>query len=63
MDFLVGTNLFKAKGYQRVREERALATILERFISKELQPWTRTFPFTFYEQIFRLKGWGVGRQR
>ena len=39
----------EATGYQRVREERALATILERFISKELQPWTRTFPFTFYE--------------
>ena len=45
-------------GYQRVREERALATILERFIAAELQPWTRTFPYTFYEQIFRLKGWG-----
>ena len=48
----------EATGYQRIREERALATILEKFIAKELQPWTRTFPFTFYEQIFRLKGWG-----
>ena len=48
----------EATGYQRIREERALATILERFIAAELQPWTRTFPFTFYEQIFRLKGWG-----
>ena len=47
----------EATGYQQIREKRALATILEKFISKELQPWTRTFPFEFYEQIFRLKGW------
>ncbi len=47
----------EATGYQRVREERALATILEKFIAKELQPWTKTFPYEFYEQIFRLKGW------
>ena len=44
-------------GYQRMRSERALATILEKFIAKELQPWTRTFPYEFYKQIFRLKGW------
>ena len=47
----------EATGYQRIREERALATILERFLAKELQPWTRTFPYSFYEQIARLKGW------
>ena len=48
----------EATGYQRIREERALATILEKFLDQELQPWTRTFPFAFYEQIFRLKSWG-----
>ena len=47
----------EATGYQRVRGERALATILEKFIAKELQPWAKTFPYEFYEQIFRLKGW------
>ncbi len=47
----------EATGYQRIREERALATILEKFIAKELQPWTRTFPYEFYDQIFRLKRW------
>lgn len=47
----------EATGYQRLREERALATILEKFIDKEFQPWTKTFPYEFYEQIFRLKGW------
>ena len=48
----------EATGYQRIRAERALATILERIIAKDLQPWTRTFPYAFYEQIFRLKDWG-----
>ncbi len=47
----------EATGYQRIREERALANILERFIAKELQPYTRTFPYEFYQEIFRLKGW------
>ena len=47
----------EATGYQRIREENALATILERFIDDELQPWMRTFPYEFYKQIFRLKGW------
>ncbi len=55
----------EATGYQRIREERALATILEKFIAKEFQPWTKTFPYEFYNQIFRLKGWpgpnGVAR--
>ena len=47
----------EATGYEQLREERALATILEKFIAKELQPWTKTFPYEFYKQIFRLKGW------
>ena len=47
----------EATGYQRIREERALATILEKFIAKNLQPWTRTFPYEFYAEIFRLKEW------
>ena len=47
----------EATGYQRIREERALATILEKFILKEFKPWTKTFPYEFYEQIFRLRRW------
>ena len=54
----------EANGYQRIRTERALATILEKFIAKELRRWTRTFPYEFYEQIFRLKRWnGPNGQR
>ena len=40
-----------------MRSERALATILEKFIAKELQSWTKTFQYEFYQHIFRLKGW------
>lgn len=47
----------EATGYQDIRAQRALATILEKFIAKELQSWTRTFPYEFYQEIFRLKDW------
>ena len=47
----------EATGYQEMRSKRALATILDKFIAAELRPWTRTFPYKFYEEIFRLKGW------
>ena len=45
----------EATGYQRDRASDALAQILEAFIAKELQPWVKTFPDDFYEQIFRLR--------
>ena len=47
----------EATGYQAIRQSRALEAFLERFITKELRPWTRTFPPEFYQEIFRLKGW------
>jgi hypothetical protein len=46
----------EATGFQRDRAVDALATILEAFIAKELQPWILTFPNEFYEQLFRLRG-------
>ena len=49
----------EATGFERIREERALAKILEAFLDEELHPWTKTFDFGFYEQIYRLKGWGT----
>jgi hypothetical protein len=47
----------EATGYQFDRARDALARILERFIAKELQPWTRSFPLEFYQHIFRLRNW------
>ncbi len=49
----------EATGYQEIRAKRDLAAILERFLSEELRPWSRTFPSEFYEHIFRLKNWPV----
>jgi hypothetical protein len=46
----------EATGYQAVRAKDALATILEAFVEKELQPWIRTFPADYYKEMFRLRG-------
>ncbi|MBY0508832.1 MAG: P63C domain-containing protein [Rhodospirillaceae bacterium] len=46
----------EATGYQKDRAADALSQILEAFIAKELQPWVKTFPPEFYEQMFRLRG-------
>lgn len=45
----------EATGYQTARATDALAQILEAFIAKELQPWLKTFPSDFYQEMFRLR--------
>lgn len=47
----------EATGYQEVRDRLALNKILEKWIVKELLPWTKRFPNEFYKEMFRLKGW------
>ena len=44
----------EATGYQKDRAKDALAQILEAFVAKELQPYIRTFPVEYYEQLFRI---------
>lgn len=44
----------EATGFQRDREKDALAKILEAFVAKELQPYMKTFPNDYYEELFRL---------
>jgi hypothetical protein len=46
----------EATGFQKDRARDALAKILEAFVAKELQPWVKTFPGEYYEQLFRLRG-------
>lgn len=46
----------EATGYQNHRAKNSLALILEKFIAKELQPWVKTFPPEFYQELFRLRG-------
>lgn len=45
----------EATGFQKDRTRDALARILDAFIASELQPWLRTFPSEFYQQMFRLR--------
>lgn len=47
----------EATGYQKDRAKDALAQILEKFVAKELQPWVKTFPADYYEQLFRIYGY------
>lgn len=47
----------EATGYQKDRARDALAQILEAFVAKELQPYVKTFPSDYYEQLFRLYGY------
>lgn len=44
-------------GYERVRKRGELHKILEAYIAKELLPWSKRFPDSFYEEMFRLHGW------
>jgi hypothetical protein len=54
----------EATGYQEVRAKDALAQILEKYIAQELQPWTKTFPDLFYQEIYRLRKWDwLGEKR
>ena len=46
----------EATGFQKDREKDALAKILEAFVAKELQPYLKTFPPDYYEQLFRVYG-------
>ena len=46
----------EATGYQKDRARDSLAKILEDWVAKELQPYVRTFPPAFYEEMFRLRG-------
>jgi P63C domain len=47
----------EATGYQEVRARNALEEILEKFVTKELSKWAKTFPDEFYQELFRLRGW------
>lgn len=45
-------------GYHEDRQKDELLKILSLYICEEFLEWSKMFPDEFYEQIFRLKGWG-----
>lgn len=44
----------EATGYEKDKAKNELAKILEAFVAKELQPWLKTFPDEFYQNVFRI---------
>jgi hypothetical protein len=47
----------EATGYQGERARDALHKLLERYLAKQWATWAKTFPDSYYRQIFRLRGW------
>ncbi|WP_293891280.1 P63C domain-containing protein [Flavobacterium sp.] len=47
----------EATGYQEVREKTALKEFLAQFLKDEKGKWVQTYDDSFFEAIFRMKGW------
>lgn len=47
----------EATGYQKVRARDELQKILGAYIAEELLPWAKQFPDSFYEHLYRVRGW------
>lgn len=47
----------EATGYQYERNRNELQVILKAYISEELLKWQKRFPDSFYQEMFRLRGW------
>lgn len=47
----------EATGYQEVRDKKALAALLDKYLLKEFAAWAKRFPDDFYQEMFRLRGW------
>lgn len=47
----------EATGYQEIRDKKALAAILDKYLRKELAAWAKKFPDEFYKEMFRLRDW------
>lgn len=46
-----------ATGFTLEREKTELQKILEKYIEEELRQWTKVFPDSFFQQVYRLHGW------
>jgi hypothetical protein len=47
----------EATGYQEYRDRHELNKLLEKYVRKELLPWSQRFPLDYYKEMFRLRGW------
>jgi hypothetical protein len=46
-----------ATGYEKVRARDELQKILAAYIAPELLPWAKRFPDSYYEHLYRVRGW------
>lgn len=46
--------IHESTGFQKEREIDALQQLFSKFIAKELQPWVRRFPATFFDHMKRM---------
>ncbi len=46
----------ESTGFQKDREKNELQKLFNAFLAKELQPWTRRFPNSFFDNIKRMYG-------
>lgn len=49
-------------GYQKIRRDKALQEILDKYLLKEYSAWAKRFPIEFYEEIHRLKNWKLDKR-
>ena len=49
----------EASGYQKERENDALAQIMNMFISKELREWSKEFNLEYYQEMARLRNYPI----
>ena len=64
MNVAIAALVDEVTGYQEVRAKDALRAILDAYLRKELAAWAKRFPDEFYQQIYRLRGWGwEGRRK
>lgn len=47
----------EATGYQGFRPSDALEAYLNKVLAQELAAWAKKFPYEFYQNIYKLKGW------
>jgi hypothetical protein len=49
----------EATGYQEIRDRHALEEILNKYLAEELRKYTKTFPDSYFAEVFRLKKWRI----
>jgi len=46
----------EATGYQKIRNDRALQQILDKYLEDHARKWAKTFPDLFWDKLTRVKG-------